>query len=102
MAIWVKIRKMLHKNDTVYYKVYAQDYTTIECYMGIERDKKIINFYLNTDFSSPIKIIDCSIKNIPIGSVKEISHLSYTKALNQGLKVLYNDNTFPEIIDFEA
>lgn len=102
MAIWVKIRKLLQKNNIAYYEIYRQNYTTIECYMSVDKERKLIHFYLNDDFSLPIKVINCNQQTAPIGSIREISNLSYTKALVQGLKVLYSYEIFPDILDFEA
>lgn len=104
MAIWVKIRKIKEINEEAFYKIYKQDYQTVEAYMKIDKKNNIIAFFLEPDFCNEVKVFNVIEDwDKPMGSVPGISSISYRHGLIQGIKLIKkNIDTFPEILDYCA
>ena len=57
MAV-IGIRKLIEINDTGYYAVSVESDKIYDFYMGIDKQKKVINFYENINFGKPNLSID--------------------------------------------
>ena len=97
MAIYIKIKKFLEKDDIGYYKAFVKECNEADFYVGINKKEQTISYYLTDDFSNSIYVVDCKNPYAFIGIIPGISHSDLGKVFMQAIKVFKLDE-FPEYI----
>ena|SRR5579872_532091 len=101
MAIYIKIEKVLEKNNIGYYHVFTENYGGANFYVGINKKLHTINCYLTNDFSKPIRIINLNDPNERVGELPGVQPSIIGRLIMKVNKVFKLDN-FPEYISYEA
>jgi hypothetical protein len=101
MGVYIKIKKMIEKNSIGYYLVSTKDFGGAEFYIGIDKKKRLIKFYLTKDLSNPIKVIDCNKRNEPIGILPGIDVSILGRVIMKAIKALGLE-IFPDYLSYEA
>jgi hypothetical protein len=100
-AIYIKMEKILEKNNIAYYHVSTEDLGGSKFYVGIDKQEKKIYCYFERDFSNIIRIIDCNDPNERIGNLPRVDSLIISKVIGQAFKV-FKSGEFSQYLDYCA
>lgn len=101
MGIYIKIEKILEKDNIAYYKINTESFGGANFYIGIDKAKRIFNLYLTDYFSKPVRIINCDDPDVRVGSLPGVDASVLGRVLMQASKVLELDS-FPDYMDYAS
>lgn len=101
MGICIIVEKVLEKDGIGYYKAFTKQFNGADFYLGIDKKKCKISYYLTCDFSNPTHVVDCNNPYELIGKVLGVSANILGKVFIRAFKVLQLDN-FPNDISLQA
>src|SRR5580765_7565944 len=97
----IEIFKMTEFNGNGHYRISTNDFRSPEFYMIIDKENRIIRFYLTQNFIlDPVKIIDCKI-DAPIGEIPGVPTMVFSRAILQAVKTFSLD-IFPDSLSYAA
>jgi hypothetical protein len=96
---FIKIQKMISIDNVGYYKVETDDFGGGKFYMGIDKAKRMVYFYVNENCSIPAVIIDYDSDIEQDDKLPGVSTQILGRALYKAAEV-FNMNTFPETLHY--
>lgn len=96
MSTYIAINRFNEQGNIIYYKVWTISFGGAEFYVGIDREKELLHFYLTDDFSLPARTITRG-ENEKIGRLNGIDEIIFAKVVVKTMSALYRKN-FPDYL----